>query len=108
MVRDPTGSEWGLVSGSHDGTVKVWDLRSAGGGGGGGAGGRVARPLYSICRRGWEGKKEPVGGEGVKVLGLCWDRELGVVSCGEDRCVQVNRAGSGIALGLESKGGDGK
>lgn len=98
LARSPE-NEYGLVSGSHDGTVKIWDLRAAGGGGSGAVddgvdeGARVVRPVYSISRRGWEGKKEPVGGEGVKVFGVCWDPGVGVVSCGEDRCVQVNSAG---------------
>ena len=39
---------------------------------------------------GQKGKK-PVGGEGIKVFGVNWDVELGIVSAGEDKRVQINR-----------------
>jgi len=42
-----------------------------------------------------KGEKRPVGGEGIKVLGVVWDRELGIVSAGEDKRVQVNQ-GKGV------------
>lgn len=109
VARAPD-SNYGLVTGSHDGTVKIWDLRSVEGGGNGGEvshEGRVARPVYSISRRGREGKKEPVGGEGVKVFGVCWDRNLGVVSCGEDRCAQFNSAGQQATVGIGAGKGAG-
>jgi ribosome biogenesis protein YTM1 len=34
-------------------------------------------------------------GEGIKVLGVQWDKDVGIVSAGEDRMVQVNR-GRGV------------
>ena len=42
-----------------------------------------------------EGERRRVGGEGVKVFGVCWDEGVGVVSGGEDKKVQVNR-GKGV------------
>lgn len=52
---------------SHDGTVKVWDVRSD-------------KALHTITRDLGEGK----------VFGVAWDREIGIVSGGEDKKVQIN------------------
>jgi hypothetical protein len=100
------GAQWGLVSGSLDGTCRVWDLRSArvdaAGGGGGAAGGgaaagRVCESVYVVRREGQgEGARRVVGGEGIKVFSVAWDARLGIVSAGEDRRVQVN-APAGLA-----------
>jgi len=80
-----------LCSGSHDGTVRVWDVRSVRAGTGGvGEGGMVGESVFVVEREGM-GEKRPVGGEGVKVFGVAWDERWGVVSCGEDKKVQINR-----------------
>jgi len=42
-----------------------------------------------------KGQGRPVGGEGIKVFGVAWDKDLGIVSAGEDKHVQINR-GTGI------------
>jgi ribosome biogenesis protein YTM1 len=84
-------NEYSLVSGSHDGTCRIWDLRSArpatkdeGGLG------SVSEPVYVIERESRQGsKKKPVAGEGCKVFGVVWDG-LGIFSGGEDKKVQVN------------------
>jgi ribosome biogenesis protein YTM1 len=54
----------------------------------------VGEAVYVIERE-WAKGKKPVGGEGVKVFGVNWDVELGIVSVGEDKRVQINR-GRGI------------
>lgn len=81
-----------LASGSHDGTVRVWDARSVkpGAAGIGTEGGAVGESMYVLDRDGMTGKL-PVGGEGVKVFGLCWDSTWGIVSAGQDKKVQINR-----------------
>jgi ribosome biogenesis protein YTM1 len=87
-------NDYSLVSASHDGTCKVWDLRSvrpARRDEGAGASGSVSEPVYSIARESLGGRKPPVGGEGVKVLGVAWDATWGIVSGGEDKKVQINR-----------------
>jgi ribosome biogenesis protein len=94
IAPDPD-STWGLVSGSHDGTCRVWDLRSTRQGTRDEGGGVVGESIYMIERESRKGEKKPVGGEGIKVLGVCWDREVGIVSAGEDKRVQINR-GKGI------------
>lgn len=91
LARDPE-SEYGLVSGSHDGTVRVWDVRSARKG----KEGVVGQSVFVIERESQGGQeKRRVGGEGVKVFGVCWDRSLGILSAGEDKMVQINR-GKGL------------
>ncbi len=84
-------NEYSLVSGSHDGTCRIWDLRSVrpatkdeGGLG------SVSEPVYVIERESRKGsKKKVVAGEGCKVFGVVWDG-LGIFSGGEDKKVQVN------------------
>lgn len=95
LAPDPDNT-WGLASGSHDGTCRIWDLRSTRQGTRDEGGGTVGENVYIIEReimRG--GGKRPIGGEGIKVLGVVWDREVGIVSAGEDKRVQINR-GKGI------------
>jgi ribosome biogenesis protein YTM1 len=86
-------NEYALVSGAHDGTCRVWDLRSVrpatqdeGGLG------SVSEPVYVIEREGKDAnkKKKGVAGEGCKVFGVVWDAEVGIVSGGEDKRVQIN------------------
>ncbi|KAF2435012.1 WD domain, G-beta repeat-containing protein [Tothia fuscella] len=94
LAVDPK-SQFGLLSGSHDGSCRVWDIRSVrsvASGGGGGDGGQVGESVYVIYREGVEGvKQRAVGGEGVKVFGVDWREGVGIVSAGEDKRVQVNR-----------------
>jgi ribosome biogenesis protein YTM1 len=55
----------------------------------------VGESVYVVERESAKGAKRPVGGEGIKVLGVVWDREMGIVSGGEDKRVQVNH-GKGV------------
>ncbi|KAF2749563.1 ribosome biogenesis protein YTM1 [Sporormia fimetaria CBS 119925] len=80
-------SEYGLVSGSHDGTVRVWDVRSVRTATEGQ--GQVGESVFVIEREGVE--KMRSHGEGVKVFDVRWEEETGIVSAGEDKKVQINR-----------------
>lgn len=94
LARDPQ-SEYGLVSGSHDGTCRIWDIRSTKTD----KDGVVGQSVYTISRKSLEeeGKADSkrVGGEGVKVFSVCWDKTVGIVSAGEDKRIQINR-GEGV------------
>lgn len=90
LSTDPT-SEHQLASGSHDGTVQIWDLRNVSAGTGAIGEGAVGESVYTIMRQGANGVVRGHG-EGVKVFGVCWDKEVGIVSGGEDKRVQINRA----------------
>ena len=90
LARDPE-SQYGLVSGSHDGTCRVWDVRSKRSG----KDGVVGESIYTIERESAKDKGRIVAGEGVKVFEVCWDKAVGIVSASEDKRVQINR-GSGI------------
>lgn len=94
LARDPH-STYGLISGSHDGTCRIWDIRSTKTD----KDGVVGESVYSIGRKSLEeeGKADSkrVGGEGVKVFSVCWDKEVGIVSAGEDKRIQINR-GEGV------------
>lgn len=87
LAPDPAGA-FGLASASHDGTVRIWDIRSVRPGAG--TEGQVGEAVYVVPRETAKGERR-AGGEGVKVFGVCWDREVGIVSAGEDRRVQINR-----------------
>lgn len=84
-------NDYSLVSGSHDSTCRVWDLRSARAGTMEEGGGSVSVPAYTIGREWLQGKKLPPAGDGAKVLGVAWDQTWGIVSAGEDKKVQINR-----------------
>jgi ribosome biogenesis protein YTM1 len=89
LSRDPE-NEFGLVSGSHDGTCRIWDVRGTKKG----KDGIVGESVYSIERESANGERKAAG-EGVKVFGVCWDKKVGIVSAGEDRRLQINR-GEGV------------
>jgi len=98
LAIDPE-SAYGLVSGSHDGTCRIWDIRSvkpSAGDAVSGVGGQVGESVYRIERESAEGKKVPSSGEGVKVFGIAWEKEVGIVSAGEDKRVQINNGGGGV------------
>lgn len=61
--------------------------------------GVVGESVYTISRESQKGEGRRVGGEGVKVFGVCWDADVGVVSAGEDKRVQVNRGSELVAGG---------
>ncbi|BDD56458.1 ribosome bioproteinsis protein ytm1 [Monascus purpureus] len=94
LARDPH-STYGLISGSHDGTCRIWDVRSTKTD----RNGVVGESTYSISRKSLEeeGKADSkrVGGEGIKVFSVCWDKTIGIVSAGEDKRIQINR-GEGV------------
>lgn len=59
-------------------------------------GAKRIRQIYKIPRRSNEKCDRVVGGEGVKLFGMCWDEEVGIISAGEDGMggsVQINKAG---------------
>ncbi|GMM35263.1 Ytm1 protein [Saccharomycopsis crataegensis] len=64
-----TTNEYGLVSGSHDGSVKVWDVRSD-------------RPVYTLSReKGLEGQ----------IFAVDCEERVGVVYGGEDKKIEINK-----------------
>ncbi|KAK2072512.1 hypothetical protein P8C59_006861 [Phyllachora maydis] len=89
-------NDYSLVSGSHDGTCRVWDLRSSRPAAHDEGLGSVSEPVYVIDRESRQGRKRPVAGEGSKVFSVVWD-SLGIVSGGEDKRVQVNKGMGGLA-----------
>ncbi|KAI0525325.1 WD40-repeat-containing domain protein [Xylaria bambusicola] len=89
-------NDYSLVSGSYDGTCRIWDLRSARAATKAEGGGSVSESVYVIERESLKGSKQrrmagEVPGRGVKVFGIAWDKTFGIVSGGEDKLVQINR-----------------
>ncbi|KXJ92864.1 WD40-repeat-containing domain protein [Microdochium bolleyi] len=83
-----------LVSASHDGTCRIWDLRSVRSGTQAEGQGSVSESVYVIERESQKSKKRSaadVPGRGCKVFSVVWDKSLGIVSGGEDKQVQINR-----------------
>ncbi|KAL8975720.1 MAG: hypothetical protein Q9197_000062 [Variospora fuerteventurae] len=93
LATDPN-STYSLASGSHDGTCRVWDLRSTKTE----KEGRVGQSMYSIGRQSLDGKSR-ASGDGIKVFSIAWDSGIGVVSAGQDKRVQINR---GTNIGPEA------
>ncbi|KAF2842728.1 microtubule-associated protein YTM1 [Patellaria atrata CBS 101060] len=94
LSTDPS-SAYGLASGALDSTVRIWDVRAARPGSGG-IGAPEVECVYTIERESGRGRKKPVRGDEVKVFGIVWDGEVGVVSAGSDKRVQVNRSPQGV------------
>ena len=84
-------NDYSLVSGSHDSTCRVWDLRSTRLATFEEGSGSVSEPVYTIGREWLKNKKLPSAGDGAKVLSVVWDKTWGIVSAGEDKKVQINR-----------------
>ncbi|EMG49576.1 Microtubule-associated protein YTM1 [Candida maltosa Xu316] len=59
-----------FASSSHDGTVKVWDVRAE-------------KSLYTITREDGTTKN--------KIFDVCWDSQIGIISGGEDKKIQINK-----------------
>ncbi|KAM5438241.1 ribosome biogenesis protein ytm1 [Microsporum ferrugineum] len=98
LARDPN-SQYGLISGSHDGTCRIWDIRSTKTE----QDGVVGESIYSIARKSVEDKGKRVGGDGVKVFDVCWDKTVGIASVGEDKAIQINRGESILPKDTVSK-----
>jgi WD40 repeat protein len=103
LARDPENA-YGLVSGSHDGTCRIWDVRSTRTD----KDGAVGESVYSISRESVKGEGRRVGGDGVKVFGVCWDADVGIISVGEDKRVQINRGKGVTAKGTTVEGSGSK
>lgn len=67
-------------------------MSAAGKSDGDAGGGQICEPVYRVTRESVEGDSERrVGGDGAKVFGVVWDKDVGIVSAGEDKRVQINR-----------------
>lgn len=64
-----TDNDYVLLSGSHDGTTKVWDVRAN-------------KSMYTITRESGELNS--------KVLSVNWEKEIGIMSAGSDKKLQIN------------------
>lgn len=64
-----TDNEYMLISGSHDGTAKIWDIRAN-------------KAMYTITRQSEEAKS--------KVFAVNWEKEIGIISAGSDKKLQIN------------------
>ncbi|OTB07760.1 hypothetical protein M426DRAFT_53145 [Hypoxylon sp. CI-4A] len=95
LAASPDGDDHSLVSGSHDGTCRVWDLRSVRAGSKAEGGGAVSESVYVVERESktttTKKDRSDVPGRGAKVFGVAWDAHFGIVSAGEDKVVQINR-----------------
>lgn len=89
LARDPS-NEYVLASGSHDGTCRIWDVRSTKNS----KDGVVSQSVFTVQRESLHGKPTPVTGEGYKIFGLSWHLQFGLLSAGEDKAVQVNSSES--------------
>lgn len=102
LARDPD-STYGLISGSHDGTCRIWDVRSTKTD----KEGVVGESIYTLPRKSAEtsaeGQGKRVGGDGVKVFGVSWDKAVGIASVGEDKMIQINRGDGVIPSGDATK-----
>ncbi|KAL8695505.1 MAG: hypothetical protein Q9218_000083 [Villophora microphyllina] len=85
LATDPDNTNC-LASGSHDGFCRIWDIRSVKAEKKGSKG----QCMHTIGRQSNGGKAREAG-HGIKVFGVVWDSNVGLVSAGEDKVVQINR-----------------
>ncbi|KAK3325857.1 WD40-repeat-containing domain protein [Apodospora peruviana] len=94
-------NDYSLVSGSHDGTCMIWDLRSVRPATKDEGMGSVSEPAYVIERESIKqtagSKKKATAGDGCKVFSVVWDKELGIFSGGEDKKIQINKGRNVVA-----------
>lgn len=95
LARDP-GSEYGLLSGSHDGWCRIWDVRASKLE----KGQQVGRSVFKLERETSKGEKPREMGDENRVFCVHWDKRLGILSGGRDGRVQIN---SGFVFDTPSK-----
>lgn len=88
IARNPTTS-YQFVSASSDSTCRIWDIRSTSQSA---AGNTIAKPVYTIERESQKALPKPARGSESTVFAVAWNETVGIVSGGEDKRVQINRA----------------
>lgn len=96
LTTDP-GSVYGLLSGSHDGCCRIWDVRASKSE----HGERVGRSVFVVERESTKGETREPGDES-SVFSVHWDEQVGILSGGKDSRVQINR---GVGVEIENKEG---
>ncbi|KAF2237715.1 microtubule-associated protein-like protein ytm1 [Viridothelium virens] len=94
--EEGAGGPWALVSGGFDGTCRVWDVRSVRAGRGsveGGIGAVGEESVFVVGRESEKGTGRVPPADRTKVFGVCWDRDVGILSAGNDNRVQVDCVG---------------
>ncbi|MCJ1470093.1 ribosome biogenesis protein ytm1 [Pseudocyphellaria aurata] len=82
------GSAYGLLSGSHDGCCRIWDVRASTSE----KGERVGRSVFVLERESTKGAEHArERGDESKVFSVHWDERVGILSSGQDGRVQINR-----------------
>ena len=85
-------SPHGLLSGSHEGCCRIWDVRGAMSD----KDGRVGKCTYMIKRESLKSKPLPETGSGAQVFSVCWDKDIGILSASEDNRVQIDKVEGSI------------
>ncbi|KAK6334155.1 ribosome biogenesis protein ytm1 [Orbilia brochopaga] len=80
LARSPE-SDYLFASGSHDGCVRIWDVRRVAFSADTDSEDKTSGSLFLIKRESGVGK----------VFGVDWIRDVGLVSVGEDKKIQINR-----------------
>ena len=81
-------SQYGLLSGSYDGTCRIWDVRNPKMS----KSGPVLKSMFTIETESTKGQKLEQG-DTNKVFGVCWDKKIGIVSANEDKTLQISHGG---------------
>ena len=87
LASDPS-SDYILASGSRDGTCKIFDLRNTKQS----QDGVTSQSLYTLQRHSLGGKAAAPVASGAQIHGLCWDEEIGLLSAGEDKAIDIHRS----------------
>lgn len=87
LANDPSNG-YSLGSGSHDGTCRIFDLRNTRQG----KDGVMSQSVYTLQRHSLQGKTAPPVGSACQVYSLCWSDELGLLSGGQDKAIDIHRS----------------
>jgi ribosome biogenesis protein YTM1 len=93
LARDPD-SEHQFVSASNDGTCRIWDIRSARTEAGAEKVGDCVFVIDRFKPAAGSNQTRALQGDENRIFSVCWDHEVGIVSGGRDKEIQVHKGGS--------------
>jgi ribosome biogenesis protein YTM1 len=91
LARDPD-SDYQFISASNDGTCRIWDIRSARTEAGAEKVGECVFVIDRFQPTAGSNRTRALQGDESRVFSVCWDHEVGIVSGGRDKEIQIHNS----------------